>query len=158
MKGTVMNEVLSRAERAVDFFMQGYNCAQSVAAAFASDMDLTESRALTLFSPFGGGFGRLRQVCGAFSGMMPVIGHFFGYSELSDPGKAELYPRVQELAARFEKVCGSIVCADILKDQAEVGGTASPRTEAFYKTRPCARVVYHAATVLEEYLRQEGVL
>ncbi len=148
----------TRPERAVDFFMSGYNCAQSVAGAFASDMGMKEEEALRLFSPYGGGFGRLRQVCGAFSGMMPVIGHFFGYSDVSDPNKDALYPRVQELAGRFEEKCGSIICAEILNGTASVGGTASPRTEEFYQTRPCARVVYHAAAILETYLKEEGVL
>ena len=148
----------SRPDRAVDLFVSGYNCAQSVAGAFSSVMGMEEEAALRLFSPYGGGFGRLREVCGAFSGMMPVIGYFFGYSDLDDENKNDLYPRVQALAARFEETCGSIVCSKILKGQGAVGGTASPRTEEFYKTRPCARVVYHAARILEEYLKEEGVL
>ena len=148
----------SFADRAVDLFMEGYNCAQAVYASFAPTLGVEEKEALRLASPFGGGFGRLRQVCGAFSGITMVMGHYFGYSDLSSPEKDALYPRVQEMGHRFEEKCGSLICREILKNKAPVGGTASPRTEAFYASRPCARVVYAAAEILEEYLKEEGVL
>ena len=148
----------SFAERAVDLFMEGYNCAQAVYASFAPTLGVEEKEALRLASPFGGGFGRLRQVCGAFSGITMVMGHYFGYSDLSSPEKDALYPRVQEMGRRFEEKCGSLICREILKNKAPVGGTASPRTREFYESRPCARVVYAAAEILEEYLKEEGVL
>lgn len=146
------------ADRAVDLFMEGYNCAQAVYAAFAPSLGIEEKDALRFASPFGGGFGRLREVCGAFSGVTMVVGHFFGYSDLSSPEKDALYPRVQELGHRFEEKCGSLVCREILKNKVPAGGTASPRTREFYESRPCARVVYAAAQILEEYLKEEGVL
>lgn len=145
-------------EKAVSLFMEGYNCAQSVYAAFAPVTGVPERTALKLSSPFGGGFGRMREVCGAFSGLVMVLGHFFGYEDLASPEKDRLYPRVQELGRRFREKTGSLVCREILKNQATEGGVASPRTEEFYATRPCARMVAIAAELLEEYLREEGVL
>ncbi len=145
-------------DRAVELFMSGYNCAQAVYGAFSSALGIDEDKALQVASPFGGGFGRLRQVCGAFSGITLVVGNLFGYSDLASPEKDALYPRVQELGRRFEEKCGSLICSELLKNKVPVGGTASPRTKEFYNSRPCARIVGAAAAILEEYLREEGLL
>lgn len=153
-----MNRNQTYADRAEAFFFSGYNCAQSLYAAFAPVTGIEEREALRLASPFGGGFGRMRQVCGAFSGLTLVVGNLFGYDELASPEKDALYPRVQELGRRFETRCGSLVCKEILKNKADAGGLASPRTEEYYKSRPCARVVRAAAEILEEYLKEEGIL
>ncbi len=146
------------SHRAEELFLSGYNCAQSLYAAFAPLVGIEEKDALRLASPFGGGFGRMRQVCGAFSGLTLVIGHLFGYDDLCALEKDALYPRVQELGKRFEERCGSLVCKEILNHKADVGGLASPRTEEYYKSRPCARVVRAAAEILEQYLKEEGIL
>lgn len=138
--------------------MSGYNCAQALYGAFAPVVGVEEETALKISSPFGGGFGRLREVCGAFSGMTLVLGHFFGYSDPAAPEKNLIYPREQELARRFEKIRGSIVCREILQNKAEVGGNASPRTREYYATRPCVYVVEEGARILAEYLKEEGVL
>lgn len=148
----------SYSDRAEEFFMSGFNCAQSLYAAFAPLVGVEEKDALRISAPFGGGFGRMRHVCGAFSGLTLVIGHFFGYEDLSSPEKDTIYPRVQELGKRFEARCGSLICKEILDNKAEVGGIASPRTEEYYKSRPCVRVVRAAAEILEEYLKEEGIL
>ena len=152
----IKTEEISR--RAAELFLAGYNCAQAVYAAFAPIIGVDEKEALKIAAPFGGGFGRLRHVCGAFSGMNLVLGNLCGYDDLSSPEKDLLYPRVQELARRFETVQGSIICKDILKNQAEIGGTASPRTKEFYAKRPCAFVVEEGARILNEYLKEEKLL
>ncbi len=146
------------SQRARDYFLEGYNCAQSVYAAFAPALGVEEKKALMLASPFGGGFGRMREVCGAFSGMMLVVGEIFGYSELSSPEKGELYPRVQELGRLFRERFGNLRCIDLLENKVPAGGAASERTGEYYATRPCARFVEGAAEILEDYLRQEGIL
>ncbi len=148
----------SPSERAVELFVSGFNCAQAVYGAFAPLLGLEEENALRQASPFGGGFGRMREVCGAFSGMMLVIGNRFGYSDPSQPEKDLLYPRVQELGKRFQARHGSLVCRELLKNKAPEGGLASPRTAEYYASRPCAYIVESAAEILEEYLKQEGVL
>ena len=145
-------------EKAVELFLGGCNCAQAVYGAFAPTVGMKEEEALRLASPFGGGFGRMREVCGAFSGMMLVMGHFFGYDSAGHPEKDLLYPRVQELGARFRARFGDLVCRNLLENKASVGGTASPRTEAYYASRPCARFVEGAAEILLEYLKEEKVL
>jgi C_GCAxxG_C_C family probable redox protein len=156
-----MEEMLvknSVPERAVSLFLEGYNCAQAVYGAFAPLFGIEEKTALRHASPFGGGFGRMREVCGAFSGMMLVVGEVFGYQDLNSPEKDALYPRVQELGRRFQARFGNLVCRVLLENKADVGGAASPRTPEYYKTRPCARFVLGAAEILEEYLKEEGIL
>lgn len=148
----------SVSRRAVALFLEGYNCAQAVYGAFAPLIGVSEQEALRIASPFGGGFGRMREVCGAFSGMMLVVGNLFGYDDLDSAEKGELYPRVQELGKRFRDRFGSLVCRELLENKASVGGAASPRTPEYYKSRPCARFVEGAAELLEDYLKQEGKL
>ena len=138
--------------------MDGCNCAQALYGAFAPLLGIDEKEALRLASPFGGGFGRMREVCGAFSGMMLVVGNLFGYDTVDHPQKDLLYPRVQELGRRFRARFGNLVCRELLEKKAEVGGLASPRTAEFYASRPCAVFVEGAAEILVEYLKEEKVL
>lgn len=146
-------------EKAVQNFLKGYNCAQSVAAAFAGICGIEEKEAVRFVSAFGGGMGRLREVCGAVSGMFFVLGILFGYDESNLEKKKELYERVQLLAERVRQAHGSIVCREILKDLKVTSDPApSPRTAEYYAKRPCARVVGTCASVLEDYLREEGIL
>jgi len=146
------------SDSAVEYFLEGYNCAQAVYAAFAPALGISAEEALRLSSPFGGGFGRMREVCGAFSGMMLVVGHIFGYDTIGSAEQGELYPRVQQLGERFRQRFGTLICRELLKGKAQVGGIASDRTPEYYKDRPCARFVEGAAEILEEYLKEEGVL
>lgn len=145
-------------EKAVALFMNGCNCAQAVYGAFAVHFGVEEKEALRLSSPFGGGFGRMREVCGAFSGMTLTLGLVFGYDSPEHPEKDQLYPRVQKLGERFRARFGTLVCRELLKHQEEEGGLASPRTPEYYAKRPCARIVLGAAEILEAYLKEEGVL
>lgn len=146
------------SDRAAELFLEGYNCAQAVFAAFAPALGIEEKDALCIASGFGGGFGRMREVCGAFSGITLVVGRLFGYSDLSSPEKKKLYPRIQELGKRFEAACGALRCGDILNHKAEIGGVASERNPEYYASRPCLRVVEAAASLLEAYLKEEGLL
>jgi len=143
----------AREQKAVDLFEQGYNCAQAVAAAFADVTALDEPTLLRLSSSFGGGIGRLREVCGAASGMFLLAGLLYGYDDPSDKSvKAEHYTRIQELAHAFTAENGALRCADILgKPGAEAPNPAN-RDAAFYHSRPCVRCVASAARIFEDYL------
>lgn len=154
----MQNETKNFSRRAVKLFLEGYNCAQALYGAFSPLLGVEEETALRLASPFGGGFGRMREVCGAFSGMMLVVGNLFGYDSVNHPEKDKLYPRVQNLGERFRARFGTLCCRDLLKNSASVGGIASKRTAAYYATRPCARIVEGAAEILEEFLREENVI
>ena len=138
--------------KAVELFVQGYNCAQAVAVAFCDVTGLDEKQTAKMVSGYGGGMGRLREVCGAVSGMFFVLGCLYGYDNSdADETKKELYTRVQGLAAGFREQCGSIICRELL-DNPPSDPNPSPRTAEYYKERPCALMVKTAADLMDEFI------
>ena len=144
------------ATRARELFYAGYNCAQAVFCAFAEDMGLDLDAAARLASSFGGGLGRLRELCGALSGAELALGMLRGYSDAEDPAlKSAHYARVRLLAERFREKNGTYLCRELLKDvETTPGGEPEPRTPEFYARRPCLRLVGEAAALLEEMLKE----
>ena len=141
------------AEKAGAYFHQGYNCSQSVVAAFAEDLGISEALALRMSSGFGGGIGRLREVCGAFCGITQVISLY--YSNPADPkDKSNIYARVQELAPQFkERSGGSLLCKELLGLVKPEGvPQAEERTAAYYQKRPCGQIVENAADLVSDYI------
>ncbi len=152
-------EIRMRKEKAMALFEEGYNCAQSVFLAFEDMHGIDKKKAAALSSSFGGGMGRLREVCGAVSGMFMTAGVLYGYDDpKAKEEKAEHYARIQELAAAFEKENGSIVCRELLglsvKKEAP---TPEARTAEYYKKRPCKELVGQAAEILEQYIKEHPV-
>ena len=150
-----------RMSRAVDYFMQGYGCCQSVVAAFSDLYGMDEEMALKVGAGFGGGVGRLRMMCGAVSGLVVLAGLDCGETDGSNrEGKSACYKVVQDLLEQFKQANGSIICAEILglqgHEKAVSTYEASPRTAEYYKTRPCAAKVESAARIFANYLRQKG--
>lgn len=150
----------ARVERAVENFMAGYGCCQSVVAAFADLYGLDETMAKRIAAGFGGGVGRLRMMCGAVSAIVMLVGLDCGQTEGSDrEGKSACYKVVQELLAQSKAENGSLICAEILSlqghEKAHSSYVASPRTAEYYKTRPCAAKVESAARIFANYLRSK---
>lgn len=143
---------MTHSEKAAELFLQGYNCAQAVAVAFCDVTELDEKFTAKTISAFGGGMGRLREVCGAVSGMFFVLGHLYGYDTPGDDvEKKQLYARVQELAAKFKEQNSSIICREILKNP-PTDPNPSPRTAEYYAKRPCVRMVMTAADLMDEFI------
>ena len=143
---------MDRATKAAGLFFDGYNCAQAVAVAFADVLGMEEKAVAKAVSGFGGGFGRLREVCGAVSGMVFVISCLYGYDSMDDDAvKMGHYKRIQDLAGQFQAQNGSIICREILKNPPS-DPAPSPRTAEYYATRPCARMVYTATQLVEAYI------
>ena len=144
------------AKEAKRLFMEGYNCSQSVFLAFRDYYEMDFETAAKISSSFGGGMGRLREVCGCVSGMFMAAGYLYGYGDPKDyEAKKEHYQRIQQLAEQFRKENGSIVCRDLLglgkgKDDPE----PSHRTEAYYKKRPCPNLAAMAAGIFHQYLEE----
>ena len=135
-----------------ELFLKGYNCAQAVVVAFTDVTGLDESFSARLSSSFGGGMGRMREVCGAVSGMLMVLSILYGYDTPGDDeSKKRLYTEVQALAGKFREEVGAIVCREILKNPPS-DPTPSPRTAEFYAKRPCARMVVTAGKLLDEFI------
>ena len=138
--------------KAMELFVDGYNCAQAVAVAFCDVTGLDEKATAKMVSPYGGGMGRLRVVCGAVSGMLFVLGYLYGYDNAdADETKKELYARVQGLAGQFREKCGSIICRELL-DNPPSDPNPSPRTAQYYKDRPCAILVKTAAELMDDFI------
>ncbi len=138
--------------KAAELFVGGYNCAQAVAVAFSDVTGFDERTSARIVSSFGGGMGRMREVCGAVSGMLFVLGILYGYDTAGDDvSKKRLYADVQALAAAFRAQTGSIVCREILKNPPS-DPNPTPRTAEFYKTRPCARMVLTAARLMDDFI------
>lgn len=151
---------MSRAEQAKANFLKGYNCAQAVLLAFADVVRLDEETVLKIASSFGGGMGRMREVCGTVSGIFMAAGMIFYDTDHPSPAqKSEQYAIVQELARRFKQKNGSIVCRELLAGvRADSSPVAEERTESYYKKRPCADLCFDAAEILEDYCREKGIL
>ena len=151
-----------RGQRAFELFKEGYNCSQAVVLAFADLIGMDEKLLTRVTSSFGGGMGRLREVCGAVSGMFFVAGALYGYEEPGTAGqqeKAAHYARIQELAEEYRAVNGSIICRELLGLETLGADQPTPqlRTAEYYKKRPCGQLVMLAATILESYIEEHSI-
>ena len=147
---------MSHAEKAKELFKQGYNCSQAVLGAFCEELGLDFETAMKIASSFGGGMGRMREVCGTASGMFMAAGLMYGPSDNENPSaKGEHYKRIQELAKAFKDKNGSIICRELLEGvENSTNPQPSERTETYYKKRPCVELVGDAAEIFEKYLEQ----
>ena len=150
---------MDHGEEARRLFLMGYNCAQSVFCAFRDKMGMTLDEAARLSSSFGGGMGRLREVCGGVSGALLALGAICGYDiPGDDEAKKNHYQLVQNYARRFREKNGTIVCRELLKDvPVTPGDIPEARTPEFYERRPCLRLVGEAAAILDEMLGEMGL-
>ncbi len=148
---------MNRQELAAQYFMEGYNCAQAVIMSYADTLNLDPKFCAKLSSSFGGGMGRMREVCGAVSGMLMAAGLLYGYD---GPEEGEVkknhYACVQALAEEFRNSNGSIICREILKNPPS-DPNPTPRTQSFYEQRPCARMVMEAVRILDDYITKNPV-
>ena len=149
-------EIESRVSAAITLFEQGYNCSQAVFMAYADKYQIDRETAAKLATSFGGGMGRLREVCGAVSGMFFVLGLHYPFTQPTDKvAKDANYKAVQRTAAEFKSVMGSYICADLLKTKREPQQPESAeRNEAYYNMRPCTRCVAVAAGIVGREIMQ----
>ena len=149
----------ARIAKAVALFKDGYNCSQSVVAAFADLYGFTNDQALRMAASFGGGIGRMRATCGAACGMFMLAGLETGATDAADrAGKSHNYAVVQQLAERFRQENGSLICAELLglsPRQQHTDTQAEARTPAYYAKRPCAQMVESAARLFAEFYTAE---
>ncbi len=148
---------MSKADNAKELFECGCNCSQAVFCAFLDETGMKKEDALRLSAGFGGGFGRLREVCGAVSGMTMVLSNRFACTDPNDHAKKkELYALIQKAAGEFKEENGSIVCRELLSaGNASTSPEPEKRTAEYYKKRPCAELVYCAAKIAEKYIENE---
>ena len=150
----------NHSEKAKELFKMGYNCSQAVFGAFCEELGMDFETAMKISSSFGGGMGRMREVCGTVSGMLMAAGLQFGPCDNSNPSaKGEHYQRIQELAKRFKDKNGSIICRELLQGvETSTSPIPSERTETYYKKRPCVDLVGDAAEIFEEYMMENQMM
>jgi C_GCAxxG_C_C family probable redox protein len=147
----------NRAEKSLELFRDGYNCAQSVFAAFSDIYGIDQETALRLSSSFGGGVGRQREMCGAVSGMCMIAGLETGSAKkMDDEGKKYNYEVVQNLCKEFKDITGSIICRELLGLDADGNQNPVPqkRDNIYYNTRPCEQLVKDASEITERFLAE----
>lgn len=147
----------THGDKAERLFREGYNCSQAVLLAFSDITGLDDDTAAKLASSFGGGLGRMREVCGAVSGAAMVLGLVKGYSDPKDfEAKKVHYNLIQDFAARFREKNGSIICRELLTGvKTTENGTPEARTDGYYKKRPCPLLCRDAAEILDGIFDQQ---
>ena len=144
-----------KSDKAKELFKSGYNCSQSVLGVFCEELGLDFDTAMKISSSFGGGMGRMREVCGTVSGMFMAAGLAYSSSDNSAENKANQYKIVQELAQEFKDKNGSIICRELLQGvENSTNPMPSERTETYYKKRPCIELVGDSVEILEKYLEK----
>ena len=150
---------MSRADKAEELFRQGCNCSQSVFVAFCDVLGMDEKAALRLSSTFGGGMGKLREVCGAVTGAFMVLGVLYGYDDVtSQEEKVRTYKMIQDFASDYKEEKGTIICRELLglKEGEDLPEPAI-RTEEYYQTRPCIGACRYAAELVERVIKEKSI-
>ncbi len=148
---------MNHVERAEELFYAGCNCAQSIFCAFEDVTGYSHKEAMRLASSFGGGLGRLREVCGTMSAAAAIAGILWGYDEIDDKAKAAHYALIQDMANRFREHHGTIICRELLQGIAnDTSPVPEKRSNEYYKKRPCAKFVVTMAEILDEMIAEKG--
>ena len=148
---------MSRGDKAYEFFTNGYNCSQAVTLAYSDLFGMEEEQLARISGGFGGGMGRMREVCGAFSGIVMVLSQAYGYTDPKDTeSKKALYEKIREAAEQFKKDNGSIICKELLGlEKPEKTAQPDARTPEYYQKRPCPLLCKYAAELAETMLEKE---
>ena len=165
-----MINIEERVEKAMRLFKEGgYNCCQAVVLAYNDMFGIDDTTAAALSSGFGGGLGRMREVCGSVSGMVLLAGLLKPATDPTDKAaRTGNYALVQEVAADFKALNGSIICKELLGLSPIAAATVNPsdihgipespvpsdRTPEYYKKRPCEELVGISARIIGEKILQ----
>lgn len=148
---------MTKGEIAKNYFLKGYSCSEAIVLAFKELIDIDESKLVKISSAFGGGMGRLRETCGAFSGILIVLGYLYGEEKIDVAIKSKLYQYVQEIAASFKTTNGFLRCRDILGLKDKDNPTPSLRDKNYYIKRPCAQIIENAANILDDFIKRHPI-
>ena len=142
-----------KAKKAEELFLKGYACSQAILGAFATEAGIDHNTAMRIASGFGGGMGRMREVCGTMTGAFMVLGLIYGFDEPSPLKKGEIYSRIKEISDKFKEKNQTIICRELLENvKVTTGSQPEDRTDDYYKRRPCLAHIIFTAQILEEYI------
>ena len=147
---------MTRGDKAKELFQNGYNCSQAVAIAYSDLLKMDESQIAKMTAGFGGGIGRMRETCGAVSGMTFVWSTLFASENPNNfEAKKQLYAEIQALCKAYINENGSIICRELLglSQKGESNPTPEQRTQQYYKKRPCAELVKCAGDIIENAIK-----
>lgn len=150
-------DIEERTQKALNYFVTGYNCSQSVFMAYADIFDVNEELAKNLSSGFGGGIGRMREICGTVSAMTLLAGLKYPVNDITNnEERTKNYATVQKMANEFKSQYNSIICRDLLSSLKDISNNPNPdkRTEEYYKVRPCSRFVETAARIAGKIIKE----
>lgn len=152
-----MQQEMERVDRAEAFFRSGCSCAQSVLGAYCDLAGMDLKTAMRIAAPFGAGVGRMREICGAVSGMCMVLGLLYGPDDPTDAAqKGAHYALIQQAAERFAQKNGAIVCRTLLGlDKGKDSPTPQKRDATYYQKRPCVQYVRDAAQILADMIAEQ---
>lgn len=132
-----------RAEQAIAFHGQGYNCSQSVACAFCDLIDMSEDDMFKVMEGFGAGMGGMHGTCGAISGAVAIAGMLNSKGNSQVKSKVDTYQMSKKIVAKFEEKNSSSICGDLKGIQTKK------------VLRSCEGCIQDAAEILEELLGLE---
>ncbi len=151
-------DIDEKIKQAVHNFESGYNCAQSVFLTYYDLFDLDFETAKKMSVSFGGGMGRMREVCGTVSAMAMLAGFKYPVTDPADQeARTRNYGMVQKMGSLFKESFDTIICRDLLPaaEAAKTNAAPSLRTAEYYSSRPCGRYVAKAAEIAGRMLKGE---
>lgn len=151
-------DIEERVNQAVENFETGFNCAQSVFLAYSDVFELDLDMAKKMSVSFGGGMGRMREVCGTVSAMAMLAGFKYPVIDPSDQeARTRNYAMVQKMCDLFKENHETIICRQLLPAAEAASTTPAPsvRTQRFYAERACSRYVADAARIAGRMLKGE---
>ena len=146
---------MTHSLKAMSLFAEGYNCAQSVALAFADEVDIDRDTLSKLACSFGGGMGRMREVCGAFSGALLILGLKYGYADHAEDVRTAQYERVKALGEQMKEKCGSLICRDLFEADITAPEAKNFKDAAPHAYGPCMVYVRDVAAMLEAFIEKQ---
>ncbi|MGL4410660.1 MAG: C-GCAxxG-C-C family protein [Bacteroidales bacterium] len=148
--------VEDRVKKAIDLFNEGYNCSQAVVVAYSDLYGLDSKLAKSISHSFGGGLGRMREVCGAISGLSMLLGLEHPVDEANDmDARTRNYAEVQRASSLFKEKHQTIICRELLKTlKPSNNPTPSERNDYYYSIRPCGRFVEDAARIFGNMINE----
>lgn len=144
---------MTRYEQAAAYHHKGFNCCQSVLAAFSDKTGLSEQASFDAAGGFGAGL-QTGEVCGAIAGAVMTLGLLHPVDPADPVGsKRRTGKLAKEFQARFQEKFGALRCAPLLKTEIKAGAQ-TPAAQELALTNRCDVLIVTAVELVEDMLRE----